>query len=87
MASDGPWVSATDLADYAFCPRSHYYHEHPPAGGPTPDSERRAGAGARYHHRVLGAELRREEHAGAYWTALAIGFVLVVGGVAWIFLR
>jgi hypothetical protein len=87
MSDPGPWVSATDLADYTFCPRSHYYHDHPPEGGPTRASERRAHGGERYHQRVLGAERRREEHAGAYWVALALGMLLVVGGVAWIFLR
>jgi CRISPR/Cas system-associated exonuclease Cas4 (RecB family) len=87
MAESGPWVSATDLADYTFCPRSHYYREHPPAGAPTRFAEARSSAGERYHRRVLGAERRREEHAGAYWVALAIGMLLVVGGIAWIFLR
>jgi hypothetical protein len=87
MPEDGEWVSATDLADYAFCPRSHYYHEHPPPGGPTRASARRSNAGERYHHRVLGAERRREEHATAYWVAFALGMLLVVGGVAWFFLR
>jgi len=87
MPENGPWVSATDLGDYAFCPRSHYYHDHPPEGGPTRASQRRSTAGARYHARVLGAERRHEEHAGAYWAALAVGLLLVVGGVAWFFLR
>jgi len=87
MGDDGPWVSATDLADYAFCPRSHYYHDHPPPGGPSEDSERRSDAGQRYHARVLGAERRRDERAGVYWAALAVGFLMLVGGAAWFFLR
>ncbi|MGA8543237.1 MAG: hypothetical protein WB947_06865 [Thermoplasmata archaeon] len=87
MADPGPWVSATDLADYAFCPRAHYYHDHPPPGGPTRASQQRAASGTRYHGRVLGAERRREDHSGAYWAALAVGSLLVVGGIAWLFLR
>jgi hypothetical protein len=87
MGEGDPWVSATDLADYTYCPRSHYYQEHPPPGGPSAVSERRSDAGTRYHHRVLGAERRRDEHAGAYWAALAVGFLLLVGGIAWFFLR
>ena len=85
MGESGPWVTATDLADYSYCPRSHWYHDHPPAGGPTRDFRERADAGTRYHHRVLGAERRRAEHGAAYWATLALGVLLVVGGLAWIF--
>lgn len=84
---DEAWVSASDLADYAYCPRAHWYHDHPPRGGPTARALLRAGDGARYHRRVLGAERRRAEHSGAYWATLAVGAVLVVGGLAWLFLR
>ncbi len=87
MREDGPWVTATDLADYAYCPRAHWYHDHPPPEGSTPEAKVRASAGSRYHARVLGAERRRAERGGAYWVALAVGAVLVLGGVAWIFHR
>jgi len=85
MGEGGPWVTASDLADYAFCPRSHWYHDHPPREGSTRESQHRSAAGTRYHRRVLGAERRRAEHGAAYWAALAVGAVLIVGGVAWIF--
>ncbi|MGI0071641.1 MAG: hypothetical protein ACRECT_06200 [Thermoplasmata archaeon] len=85
MGSEGSWVSASDLADYAYCPRAHWYHEHPPAGGPSAVAQRRAAAGTRYHQYALGAERRRAEHGGAYWVALILGLFLVVGGLAWIF--
>jgi CRISPR/Cas system-associated exonuclease Cas4 (RecB family) len=84
MGGNGRWVTATDLADYAYCPRSHWYHDHPPVGGTTRESQEGAAAGARYHHRTLGAERRREEHGSAYWVAFLVGLLLVVGGVAWI---
>jgi hypothetical protein len=84
MAAERPWVSASDLADYTFCPRSHWYHEHPPAEGATRSSQRRASAGTRYHGRTLAAERRRAEHGGAYWAGLGLGLVLVLGGVLWI---
>jgi CRISPR/Cas system-associated exonuclease Cas4 (RecB family) len=87
VAGPDDWVSASDLADYAFCPRSHYYHEHPPAGEPDQASQARADAGRRYHTRTLGAERRRAEAGGAYWGALLAGSLVVVGGLAWIFLR
>ena len=85
MGEDVPWVTASDLADYAYCPRAHWYHDHPPPEGPTREARDRVAAGSRYHRRVLGAERRRAEHGGAYWVALAIGAALIAGGVAWIF--
>jgi hypothetical protein len=87
MAEDDPWVSATDLADYEFCPRSHWYHDHPPSGGPTREARVRSEAGSRYHERVLGAERRRDEHGGADWVALALGVLLTAGGMVWILYR
>jgi hypothetical protein len=77
-------VSASDLADYAYCPRAHWYHEHPPPGGTTSEARRRALAGSGYHARTLGAERQREERGGAYWAALLAGLVLALGGILWI---
>jgi hypothetical protein len=87
MGNDASWVSASDLADYAYCPRAHWYHDHPPRGGATREARARADAGVHYHRQVLGAERRRAEHGGAYWAALAAGTILVLGGIGWIFLR
>ena len=84
MANRGPWVTASDLADYAYCPRAQWYRAHPPAEGSTRESQDRAAAGSRYHRRVLGAERRRAEHGNVYWVALAVGATLVIGGAAWI---
>jgi hypothetical protein len=87
MGDSTSWVSASDVADYAYCPRAHWYHDHPPRGGATSEARARADAGVRYHRRELSAERRRAEHGGAYWAALALGVALVLGGGAWIFLR
>lgn len=87
MARDDGSVSASDLADYAFCPRAHWYSEHPPERGPTGDARRRSRAGSAYHTRTLGAERRREDRGGTYWVALLVGVLLILGGIAWIFLR
>ncbi|HTW77539.1 MAG TPA: hypothetical protein VMG14_07255 [Thermoplasmata archaeon] len=84
MSAERSWTSASDLADYAYCPRSHWYHEHPPDGGPSSDARARAAGGQRYHARTLGAERRRAEHGAAYWGALLVGVLLVLGGIAWI---
>lgn len=85
MARDDGWTSPSDLADYAYCPRSHWYRHHPPEHGPTPASRARSRFGVRYHRRTLLAEERRERHGAAYWWALVLGLGLLAGGAAWIF--
>ncbi|HTP54431.1 MAG TPA: hypothetical protein VML94_05680 [Thermoplasmata archaeon] len=74
MRPDPPWVSATDLAEYAFCPRSLYYRRRAPDAPETPAES----AGRRYHARVLAAERRRSDHPAAYWLGLAVGLLLVL---------
>jgi hypothetical protein len=81
---DDGWVSASELADYAYCPRSWWYSRHPPAEGRSAASERSARAGIRYHERVLAAEWRREQAGVAYLVLLALAIVLVGGGLLWI---
>jgi len=85
MDEPDAWASATDLAEYAYCPRAHWYHDHPPAGGPSRGAQRRADAGRRFHARELAGERRRAEYRGAYWGALVVGVLLVLGALAWIF--
>jgi len=80
---DPPFVSASDLADYAYCPRSYWYRTHPPPEGPAPDSVRSSAAGTRSHARQLGGERRRAEHRAAYWVLIVVGLLVVLGGVLW----
>ena len=87
MAERDAWTSASDLAEYAYCPRAHFYHVHPPAGGPDRSSQRRAEAGRRFHGRELSGERRRAEHGGAYWAVFVVGIVLALGALAWILYR
>jgi CRISPR/Cas system-associated exonuclease Cas4 (RecB family) len=86
MATDDGWTSPSDLADYVYCPRSHWYRNHPPPGGPSRSSQRSALAGTRYHDRILLAEQHRDERGGAYWAMLFLG-VALVGGALWWLLR
>ena len=85
MASDDGWTTPSDLADYAYCPRSHWYRHHPPPGGPSPGAEERAREGVRYHWRELTAERHRAERGAAYWGALLLGVALLLGGAWWVF--
>jgi len=85
MDPDASWTSPSDLADYAYCPRSHWYRHHPPPDGPSRASQSRARNGVRYHHRVLTAERHRADRGGVYWAVLLAGILLLVGGAWWLF--
>jgi CRISPR/Cas system-associated exonuclease Cas4 (RecB family) len=78
-----PSISASDLADYAFCPRSHWYHHHPPSEGPTADGVRRAEAGTERHVRQLRGERHRAERGPFYWVLVLVGLLVAVGGILW----
>ena len=80
----GSWASASDLAEYAYCPRAWYYRGHPPPAGPSSDSRRRSEAGTRYHRSTLATEEFRERHTGAYAAALLVALALVLGGLWWL---
>jgi CRISPR/Cas system-associated exonuclease Cas4 (RecB family) len=84
MGPDECWTSPSDLADYVYCPRSHWYRHHPPSGGPSRSAQRSALGGVRYHDRVLTAERHRAERGGAYWGVLLLGLALAALGVWWI---
>ncbi|HYA69791.1 MAG TPA: hypothetical protein VEH28_00285 [Thermoplasmata archaeon] len=84
---DDRWTSPSDLADYVYCPRSHWYRYHPPRGGATRSAQRTARDGVRYHDRVLTAERHRAERGGAYWAVLLFGIALAALGVGWILFR
>lgn len=84
MQPQDPWVSASDLAEYAYCPRSYWYSTHPEETPGRPSVNPRAVEGIRYHRRALGAEGRREGHGGLYVGLLVVGLAIVlVGLVVW----
>jgi CRISPR/Cas system-associated exonuclease Cas4 (RecB family) len=73
------WVSATDLAEYAYCPRAHYYRHHPPPGGADPESQRRSAAGELFHARSA-RQVGRSERLGVVgYALLAAGAILLIG--------
>jgi len=73
---DRSWTSPSALAEYAFCPRAHFYrlHECRPASPETV-------AGSVYHDRRLSAERWRSAHRRVPWFALVLGVVLVTGAL------
>ncbi len=87
MAGRDGWTSPSELADYVYCPRSHWYRSHPPPGGIGPEAAAHSRAGIRYHARTLSAERRRATSGTTYWVGLLVGVALVVGGFLWAFYR
>ena len=74
MPPDDDWASATDLAEYSYCPRSLYYRRTAPD---APDT-RAAARGRRDHAHALAAERRRAGSSAVYWAALLAGVTLVL---------
>ncbi|MEM0129111.1 MAG: hypothetical protein QXG65_02960 [Thermoplasmata archaeon] len=77
--ADRGWVSASDLAEWAYCPRASWYRRHPPPGSdrlPVPASARR---GVAFHRRALAAEARREVHPWLGPALLLAGVALLLG--------
>lgn len=85
MDPETPWASASDLAEYTYCPRAYWYRKHPPRGEIPNGANRRAEIGRRYHARELHAERSRESNALAYLALAAIGLSLlaIVGVWLW----
>lgn len=78
MDPEFPWASASDLAEYTYCPRAHWYRKHPPPGETPPGVSHRAEAGRAYHTRELRAEVAHESNAGAYLVLAGVGLLLLV---------
>lgn len=79
---DGPseWVSVSDLAEQAYCPRAEWYRHHPPLRAPTYASRAASERGRRFHeHTLAGVERRAASGAGAAVAAILIGLAILVG--------
>ena len=75
-------MTVSELAGYAYCPRSWWYDAHPPAEGRTAESGRQTRDGVRYHARTLGADRRRASSARAAGVVIAAAsFLLVLGSL------
>jgi CRISPR/Cas system-associated exonuclease Cas4 (RecB family) len=69
-------VTASDLAEYAYCPRAYWYRRHPPPEGPTPSSSEARAGGERHHARALMTRYRRERWSAVWWVLVAVGLLL-----------
>ena len=85
MGPQRPWVSASEVGEYAYCPRAHWYSTHPEATSGVGRVDRRVGRGQRFHRRVLEGERRREEHISLYIRLLILG--VAAHALAWILLE
>ena len=72
------WLSASEVGDYAYCPRSFWYRRHPPAGGPSEASRRRSIAGSRYHSAYLAGEQARSLHRSTWRTVLLVAVIVAL---------
>jgi CRISPR/Cas system-associated exonuclease Cas4 (RecB family) len=69
-------VTASDLAEYAFCPRAYWYRKHPPAEGPSRASAVARSGGERFHARTLATRSRRERWSALWWILVGAGLLL-----------
>ena len=76
MEPSDSWVSASDLAEYAYCPRSYWYSIHPEVAGEGLRPDPRARYGVVYHRRTLSEERAHDEHVGLYVGLLLLGIAL-----------
>lgn len=73
-------MTASDLAEYAYCPRAQWYRTHPPAEGPAPSSVDARSRGERFHARTLVARSRREQWSSLWWFLITTGLLLCLLG-------
>ncbi|MFZ0830213.1 MAG: hypothetical protein WCB18_07765 [Thermoplasmata archaeon] len=75
-------MTASDLAEYAYCPRAHWYRKHPPVDGPAPSSVEARSRGERYHARTLTTRSRRERWSTVWWILVGAGLLLCLLALA-----
>lgn len=69
-------MTASDLAEYAYCPRAYWYRGHPPPGGPARSTVVARAGGERFHARTLTTRYRRERWSAVWWGLVAAGLLL-----------
>jgi len=79
------WTSASELAEFAFCPRAWYYSTHPPGFAPDRRAVDRSEGGRAFHTEALRTEQHREtggaSAAGWMWLGIAATVLLLLAGL------
>ena len=83
MAAEAPprapeWISASDLGEYAYCPRALYYRRHPPGVAEAEASVRRRSGGDDFHREYGRSMIRRSRSVGI-WAVLFLTAVVSLG--------
>jgi hypothetical protein len=76
------WVTAAELAEFAYCPRAHWYSVHRPDVPAPRSSARRQSAGETYHAREGQALVQRRARSGGYWALVLVAVLLVLVALA-----
>ena len=71
------WVSASELGEYAYCPRSHWYSQNNPEPTSSAEELRARESGDRFHARELSRSVRLADRRGAYVAVLLAALVFV----------
>ncbi|MCI4320829.1 MAG: hypothetical protein L3K18_04245 [Thermoplasmata archaeon] len=81
----GRMVSASDLAEYAFCPRALYYRRHPDGRSVASDAPARERAGVAYHTRTTRSDRNWAEASPLpYVGLLVLGLgLLALAALGW----
>ncbi|MCI4345458.1 MAG: hypothetical protein L3K07_01700 [Thermoplasmata archaeon] len=77
-ASGPAWATASELGEYAFCPRAWHYRAHPPEESPSDADLEREEYGREFHARALSRERSLEQSSPA---AAGVGVLLVLVGL------
>jgi CRISPR/Cas system-associated exonuclease Cas4 (RecB family) len=76
------YLSASEIGDYAYCPRSFWYRRHPPPVGRSAASRQSSEAGTKYHAAHLRAERHRAGRQQIWRTVLVIAAIVAVAALA-----
>lgn len=80
------WVSASELAEYAYCPRAHFYRGRVPDSALSHSAVRSLDRGRAWHARELSVE-RHATGWGRLLLVLGALLLVTVGAVAWFLFR
>ena len=75
------FVSASELAEYVYCPRAHYYRLQPEGRPVAPGALARERSGVEYHTRRTSADRRWAEASPLPWVGALLAGIVLLGVV------